>query len=207
MNLKEYLDYRNKCVICQKKLMTIVDKHPNLFVTVYENSIRISSRPKNGICMFFNFDGSYRRGKRYYKIYGEPLKIIKYCKDCCQESDEELCIIKFKSRSIGYTTMYPYYSSIDNIKKLHCSYSIDLRALTSNHYSTSLKNEIIRYFDGYRFHHVMTDFSNELTVIHTAKFEQKLEDMLVLRLPATNLSKSTNTDQLIDKVKLLTLFS
>src|SRR5580692_2706581 len=83
MDLKSILDYRDKCLFCQKDLVFYNSAHPKLQFYIGDKGFRISSGHfKSGVLMLFNFNGAYQRNKRDYKIYNSPLIINRRCTTC-----------------------------------------------------------------------------------------------------------------------------
>lgn len=202
MNLLEAIHHRDDCVICGKpmKIKLINSTYRNkLTINVTDEGLKIRSGHKDGVYLNFKFDGSYERNKRNYKIYTSPVFIEKMC-NLHPHGSEQPIIRKVRSPvTVG--------STIDNLKELSCHFSFTLFGDSSGQYDVSLHTEKIHYFNHEEFWHVNVWYNSDHTAIHNAKFDDKLEKMLTLRLPAVDLKNVKNIEQLIDKVKLYTLFS
>lgn len=215
MDLQQLLDYREKCIICQKTMIYKFAGGPRLKVSPTSKGLQIRSGHKHGIRYHFKFDGTYTRGIKWYDIYAAPIGVTKHCPTCRSDVSPGTLgsIIRLKSRSVGMTTMtgalttyMNAHSSLDNIKKQGCSYSFYFYGDSKGNYDIKQTTEYIRYCNDEEFYHINTDFMKGST-LHHARFEDNLADTLTLHIPVANMSAVKNIDQLINKFKLYTLFS
>jgi hypothetical protein len=221
MNLQEILNYRNKCLICQREMVLGYTGTPKLKVSNTTKGLRISSSHKDGIKFLLNPDGTYQRGERWYDIYDSCMILLTKSCPVCYSSiyppnslNSKNPVIIMKLRSVGATSMAgavnSYFQSggafFDSIKKQSCFYSFTVDMDGQSNYQTTLTMECIRYCDSVQFWHANTDFSKG-TTLYNAEFTDKLEDMLSLHLPIVNMSNIKDTDEFVNKFKIYSLFS
>jgi hypothetical protein len=219
MNLQEALDYRDKCLICQRELVLKGDNES--IVTTSEVGLRVRA----GSDYLFKYDGTYERGKFYKK----PAIIKKQCPVCVSNVTPAKKII-VKSRSVGMTSMnaamtkYFGYSgttsgttinstsaktTLDDLKKQGYSYTFECVVDNAGKYEVKLLSEYIRYCTKEEFWHLNTNFKDNdyKTTLHHARYENNLDNMLTLHLPLVNTNNIKTKEQFIGKFKLYTLFS
>ncbi len=219
MNLQEILSYRNECIHCDRPLVMRITKYPKLSITQNDGGLKIRSGHKDGVYLNFKFDGTYERNKRDYKIHAGPVHIVKRCNFHPLIGQQATPpgngnIIKLKSRSIGATTMSSaldnyFSSSINSLKTLTCQYDFSLFGDSQGNYACNMTREYLYWHDEEEFWHVNTHFGADFTQIYHSTFENTLDDVMRggLKIPAANLKGVKNKDQLIEKLKLYTLFS
>ncbi len=209
MNLQEAIGYRTKCIICQKDMIFTIDGYPNLSITLHDNGLRIRSGHKNGIWMFFNFDGSWRRNRRHYKIYSKSLVVTRRCPDCYNKQSYQPPMI-LKARSHGPTivfALFDRFTSLNNATTFNCSYEFIISKINKKRYEAKLSTEIIRYCDRQAFYHLVNDFTVKGAQLIRGNFVDALDNILFLKLPLITTGSIQNTEQLLNKFKLLALFS
>jgi hypothetical protein len=191
-----------------------IKEYPKLSITQNDGGLRIRSGHKDGIYMNFGFDGKYERNKRDYKIHSGPVFIQKRCNlhplaGMHVTAPTNGKIITLKSRSVGYTTMTNLGTTLDNLKQLTCQYVFTLFGDSQGNYDANLTTDFVYWHDDKEFWHVNTYFSSGYTQVYHSTYGSTVDDVLRTRLqiPAINLKNVTNKDQLIQKLKLYTLFS
>lgn len=218
MNLQEILNYRHKCIICQRDMILKYTGIPKLKVSNTVKGLRISSGHKHGIKFLLNNDGTYTRGERWYDIYDSCMLLLtKSCPICYSTTLPQASAPVFiKGRSVGATTSmasainsYLQSSGIffDSIKKQSCFYSFIIDMDGNHNYETKLVAECVKYCDDSQFWHTNTNFNDGTTTLYNAEFTDKIEDMLFLTLPAVNMTNIKSADQFLSKIKLYTIFS
>lgn len=219
MNLQEILNYREHCIYCERPLVMRIKEYPKLSITQNDEGIRIRSGHKNGVRLSFKFDGTYERNKRNYKIHAGPVRIIKRCNAHPLLSQQITPsgngkIIKLKSRSVGATTMSSainsyFGSSLNSLKTTVCQHEFHLFGDSQGNYACNMTREFLYWYDDKEFWHVDTYFGTDSSQLYHSSFENSLDDLLRggMNLPALNLKNVKNKDQLIEKLKLYTLFS
>jgi hypothetical protein len=216
MNLQQVLHYRDNCILCQRPLTYFVPEYPKLNFWEDVNGFHLRSGHKSGIAMDFNFDGTYRRNKRHYKIYSQVLKIIKGCQEC-QNLSEKLnqpmidstwlssirTNIVMKSRSpVSFS-----HTSLNNLKSKECAYTFQLEG-TAKDYSVNLNYDKVRYCDKDQFFHIDTYYHTGTSILHHARFDQTVDNIFALRIPSTvSLTNVKTVEQYVNKCKMLMLFS
>jgi hypothetical protein len=179
-----------------------VTNYPKLSITQNDGGLKIRSGHKDGVYLNFGFDGKYERNKRNYKIYAGPVYIQKRCNFHPLIGKGSIPVI-LKPRSIGIATG----TTLDNMTDTSCQYEFSLFGDSQGNYGANMTAEYLYWHDDKEFWHVNTYFSPGYTMLYHASFEQKLDDVLRLKIPAANLKNVKNKDQLIEKMKLYTLFS
>ena len=116
MNLKEIIDYRERCIICQHqmKIHHLPEGDYALTCFVKEKGFRARSKSNKGVFYMFGFDGTLTKGKRDFGMgYKTPLSFMKECPYCkpikSRITDNKNIIVK--GRSVGMTTLGAAYSS------------------------------------------------------------------------------------------------
>ena len=108
-------------------------------------------------------------------------------------------------------------TTVQNLKTMRCAYGISLTA-AENNFTVAIDIETIKYHDDTSFYHVNTsvgqyskyedDTPNELqTELLHGRFEDNLDQLSRLYIPYLNISKINTINQLITKIKLLTVMS
>lgn len=226
MNLQEILSHRSNCLICGEEMNFHAPDYPNLTFHVNKSGMKIQSgHTKHGIQMFFGFDGKYTKTKQDYKIYREPISIIRSCGNCHGHQNNQSLefssvpkrLLKMKSRSTNLSfqgspiinlSTGQYFTSLDNLKSKGCAYRFQLMGDAEGNYDGSLNYEIIRYYNEKSFWHVDTSYVGDSSILHYGDFSGHVEDILSLRIDSTvNLNSVQNTDQLISKLKMYMLMS
>jgi len=209
MNLQEALDYRSKCIICQRDL--VLKGSNESIVTLSTEGLRV----REGSNYLFKYDGTYDRGKFYKK----PALIKVQCPVCISDVMPAKAI-KIKGRSAGMTTMSAAISkffeedymgartTLDDLKKQGYCYKFECAVDNAGKYEVKLLSEYIRYCNKEEFWHLNTNFNDDSkTDLHHGRYENTLNGMLTLHLPAVNTSNIKTKEQFISKFKLYTLFS
>lgn len=227
MNLKEILSYRERCIHCDRPLTMRIEKYPKLSITQNDEGLKIRSGHKDGVYLNFRFDGKYERNKRNYKIYAGPVTIEKRCqfhplvghasipvllKSRTTGVNNKGAPILLKSRSVGATTMASAIetylgTTLDSTRDLTCQYRFTLFGDSQGNYDALLHSEFLYWHDDDEFWHVNTWFTRNTTQLYHARYEHAIGDVMRLAIPAANLKNVKNKDQLIEKMKLYTLFS
>jgi hypothetical protein len=192
MDLQKILSHRETCFICQEKLTYSIPLHPNLIFSTDNEGFHIRSGHKQGIKMNFNFDGTYQRNKKDYKIYQSALAINKNCRNCSSSTqniyvENEITINNIMSREYGYSFI------IDRLK---------------NNYVATLNWETVRYRDDQQFFHIYNNHYAHSGEIHHATLDKNVKDIFNLRMPSPiNLSNINNVEEYINKCKIIINFS
>lgn len=214
MDLKAILSHRTHCLICGTQLECYALDYPKLTFFINENGMKVSSgHTPRGIRMFFGFDGKYTRTKQNYKVYREPISVVKRCRNCWKSDDMSLEFnsvprpaIQLKGRSVGMTAVT--HTTINNMKNLECAYRFQIMGDSLGNYDGCMNYEIVRYCNDEAFWHVDTSFVTGSSILSHGKFDKKIEDILSIKVAApVNLSSVENTDQFLSKFKMYTLMS
>ena len=64
MNLQEILNYRNKCLICQKDMILNNKELVNLKVTIESDGLMIRHGKDKDRYTLFKFDGTFEKGEK-----------------------------------------------------------------------------------------------------------------------------------------------
>ncbi len=224
MNLQEILNYRNECIHCGRPMIMKIKGYPKLTTHVSNEGLRIRSGHKNGVYLFFGYDGTYVRNKRDYEIHKRPIIIHKRCNFHPMRSDNKLLgtsivnlppgPIKLKSRSTGMTTMasaiQTYYgTTLESMKDVTCQYDFMLFGDSYGNYDCKLNAEFVYHHNDEEFWHIDTYFSSNSTTLYHSRFDATVEQAVQasLKLPAMNLQNTKNIEQFLSKLRLYTLFS
>jgi len=206
MNLQEILSYRDRCIHCDRPLTMRIEKYPKLSITQNDGGLRIRSGHKDGVYLNFGFDGKYERNKRNYKIYAGPVFIQKRC-NFHPLMDNASIPVLLKTRTVGATTMAYNGTTLDSTRNLTCQYQFTLFGDSQGNYDAKMHAEFLYWHDDDEFWHVNTWFGRDSTQLYHARYEHTIGDVMRLAIPAANLKNVKNKDQLIEKIKLYTLFS
>src|SRR5271156_2172360 len=165
MDLESIVKYRDECIICCRKLKFYTKDHKNLQFDVNKHGFRIKSGAhESGIRMQFNFDGTYQRNKRSYKIYDEKLTIFRYCAHCQKKAPKpptEAPTIAAQAPNFGFIS-YKHYtlnygssgvSSLNNMKNLECNYCFRINGY-DNTYDVVMNHDSVRYYNDEYFYHI-----------------------------------------------------
>jgi hypothetical protein len=214
MNLQEILSYRERCLHCARPLVMRIKEYPKLSITQNDGGLAIRSGHKDGVRLSFGFDGKYERNKRNYKIHAGPVHIQKRCqfhplRGMHVTTPSNGKIIKLKSRSVGATTMTNFGTTLDSLRDTTCQYGFTLFGDSQGNYDVNLTTDFVYWHDDKEFWHVNTYFATGFTQVYHSTYGNTMEDLLRNRLeiPAINLKSVTNAEQLLQKLKLYTLFS
>lgn len=217
MDLKDIIDRRNNCLICGSQMNYYIPDYPKLQFSIFEKGLRIHSGHNRGIMMLFSFDGTYQRNKRHYAIYNSPITITKKC-DICSANCEPALDEKI-AKSIRFSTLFAIknrslslpgtnYTNINNMKNKECYYTFQLMGGAEGDYGCNLKHETVRYHNEEAFWHVDTSFITDSTIIHHSNFDARLDQIMMLRIPAAmNLNNLKTPQQLIDKCQMYVTMS
>lgn len=205
MNLQEILNYRDTCIHCGRPMVMGIKNYPKLTISVVESGLRIRSGHKNGVYLYFGFDGKYTRNKREYKIYQQPVTIYKRCNWHTLKgmSGYPMPTITMMNNKPVLATPN---TTLNSVKDTTCQYEFSLFG-HKEIYAAGLTAEFIYVHDDLEFWHTDTYFGANKTHVFHARFEHKLDDLMHLTLPAINLKNIKDNDQFIQKLKLYTLFS
>ena len=218
MNLQEVLDYRKKCIICQKTLVLKHETNTTLSHSIDETGLKIFSSHKKGVFYLFCFDGKLIKGKREFGVgYKTPFHFIKECPSCKPIRKEATTYlnpasISISSRSVGATTIGlavdQYHTTLENIKSYGCNYRFTLNCgKIEQGYSVQMESEIIRYPSNEAFYHIHTDFIKDETILNHGFYNDVLPQTLQLKASGKNISRLKTKEDLIEKFKLYSLFS
>jgi hypothetical protein len=178
-----------------------VVRYPKLSINVTDEGLKIWSGHKSGIYLFFKNDGTFDRNKRDYKIHSEPVHIQKHCPTHILK-EGPITVIKGNPPYIRARD-----TTLDNLRELACQYEFFLFGDSEGNYVTSLHSEFLHYNTSEAFWHLNTWFGSDATRVYYGEFYQKINEMLRLKLPATNAKNIQSAEQLISKIKMYTLFS
>jgi hypothetical protein len=201
MNLKEVLNYRNRCLICYSKMK--VSAYDLAGITIHRTSegLMIETGLK-GVAVYFKYDGTYEKMKRWNNLYSKPMSLLKECPKCIPNlSGLQRSDIVFKSRSVGATT------SVSNVKDLRCAYTFQMWGDAEGNFDSKLDWEDIKYHDDDRFYHINTKFQDNRTEIKSADFQDTIDSVFKLNVPAMKCNSIKTTSQLIHKIKTYMIFS
>lgn len=189
------LSYRSKCII-----HTSLDLHPRssspAIMELTKDGVRINPN-KNAIkskILAFNYDGTY------YPTGDYECVVYMQCDECTK-------IPTLKSRGLGFT-------ALDNIYNNCYFYNFIISSsFEDNTFSCSLIEESIKYMKDDRFYHLnfnINDGEAHCTIGNCGGeiiLTQMIEGLLYLDLPSLDMSRIKNVDQIINKLKIYTLFS
>jgi hypothetical protein len=201
MNLKEILDYRNNCLICNRPLKFKIRKYPKLSISQTDEGLKIQSENKNGVYLLLKYDGTYDRNKRNYKIYSNPIFIDRTCPHHMR-GEPDTVVTAYRG-GVGNAVD----TSLGNLRELAYSYQFTVLGDANKNYDAHLHQEIAHYYDHESFWHINTRFYAKMSSVFHAEWGQKLSAILHLNLPSIDLKNIRNVEQMISKVKLYTLFS
>jgi hypothetical protein len=196
MNLKEVLNYRNRCLICYSKMELKAYDLAGISIHRTSEGLMIETGLK-GIAVYFKYDGTYEKMKRWNNLYSKPMSLLKECPKCIPKFTNEVTL---KSRSVGATTL-------SNMKDLRCAYTFQMWGDSENNFDSKLDWEDIKYHDGEHFYHVNTKFNDNRTEIKSASFKDTIDSIFNLTTPAMKCGSVKTTDQLIHKIKTYMIFS
>jgi hypothetical protein len=206
MNIQEAINYRTNCIICSKHMPIDFERMSSarkLKITETDKGIEIRSGHKNGIYMLFKPDGQVIKTEKNYKIYSSTIQFFRRCEYCRGTTGAPIIL---KSRSVGASTALGA-SSINNLRDSAVYYSFYTYPNKYGVYTTSFSYETIRYSDGTKFWHVNTSANEHKSIIYYGKFSDPISKAIYLTVPDMNLSNVKTKEQLIDKIKMYTLFS
>lgn len=198
MNLKEVLNYRNRCLMCYSKMELKAYDLAGITIHRTGEGLMIETGLK-GIAVYFKYDGTYEKMKRWNNLYSRPMSLLKECPKCVPNLrlGEHITL---KSRSLGAT-------SLSNMKDLRCAYTFQLWGDAENNFDSKFDWEDIKYHDGERFYHINTKFNDNRTEIKSADFKDTIDSIFSLNVPAMKCGSIRTTDQLIHKIKTYMIFS
>jgi hypothetical protein len=207
MDLQQVLHYRDNCVICQKELTYFIPDYPQLDFSVDDKRFYLSHKDKPALSV--NFDNEimvevgYRNKYKHHEIFKDPLRIIKGCKNCQSEYVFRRDAWETPLNRIHNT----YHTSLNNIKAKECSYTFSI-CQASKKYFANLQFEVIRFHDDKQFYHIDSSHQGNVSALHHASFDAKLEDIFYLNLSSVvNLSNIKDLDSYIKKCRTIMLFS
>jgi hypothetical protein len=203
VNLKEALDYRNKCFICQTDMEIKSPDLAGVNMYVKENGLFVSAQ-HNEYSVHFKYDGTYKKMKKWNSLYAKPLLVLKECPICYPfiKSNGKKVKVKYKSRTLGITTL-------SQLKDFSCTYSFELFGDDRGNFDTIMDSETIRFHDDINFYHLDTSFKDNVTTTFLSGplNATEIKELFQLTIPGVNLSKINDKESLINKLKLYNVFS
>jgi len=212
-------------MICDRKLeMKSLDlAGVNITRTQEGLYVEVGSKDKD-YAVYFKYDGSYERMKKWNSMYVRPLSILKECPKCIPKVDlvEDVVLtgipkapstIILKARSVGMTTMHGVMSqflvdtTLKSLKDKRCAYTFDLFGDAEGNFDCQLNWEDISFHTKREFHQIKTNFKEDTTSIKSGAFNGTLDDIIRMNVPAVKTNTIPTTDKLIEKIKLYNLFS
>ncbi len=202
MNLKDVLNYRNRCLICYSQMELKTLDLAGVTIQRVNDGLLIETGLK-GVAVHFKYDGTYEKMKRWNNLYAKPMSLLKECPNCIPPIDLDYKDRKvvLKSRSIGASTL-------GTLKDKRCAYTITLFGDSEGNFASNLLWEDIKYNDGDNFYHINTKFADKESHLFSGSFKNdSLDSMFRLTVPAVNAESIQTIDQLTHKFKIYTLFS
>ena len=201
MNLQQLINYRSKCLICHQEMALKSLDLAGVKLILTEEGLKVETG-NVAMSAHFKFDGTYQKLKRWNKLYARPLCVLREC-DICPASavsfEDNSKKSKLLKRQAGTTLL--------QIEDLRCAYSFDIFGDDSGVFDAHLNWEDIKYHDGKNFYHINTNFITGQTELISGNFQESLDSLLRLMLPAIDISSVKNPKELINKLKIYTLFS
>ena len=197
MNLKEVLDYRRNCPLCNEKLKLDTSELANIIVVESEDNLSFMSDIDTSIS--FKFGGYYSKTVKWQSVFSEVLKVKKTCSNCTGAKYRNGTILGKSRIEIDDTKdHYSYAFSIythGDFRKYHCQ-------LDREHIKTMHQNKYWHLGQLYEENVskiIITD-TNE-----SPDYDDYAPD--IIELPIIKLSKNLNKEYLIGKISKLSILS
>lgn len=202
MNLQQVLNYHNNCIICQAEMEIKSPDLAGVRLTVTEDGLEVKTGHKD-INVFFNYDGTYHKMKRWNALYAKPLQVLKECPSCVPEIevDGKKVRIQYKPRSVGATTLL-------QSKDLHFAYTFSLFGDDDGYFDANLDWEDVKFYNKHNFYHINTKFSEKRTwLLHGVNEKDGEANVNSISFPAIFTTNVNDISQLLNKLKLYNVFS
>lgn len=199
MNLKEVLNYRNRCFICYSKMEMKAYDLAGITIHKTAEGLLIQTGLK-GVAVNFKYDGTYEKMKRWNNLYARPMSLLKECPKCIPN----ISLHRDNNRLV--VQRYPETTPA-NSKDLRCAYTFHLWGDAENNYAIKMGWEEIKFNDGERFYHLNTRFDENQTGIISGSYTDPISSLFRMYVPPIKTSNIKNTDQLVSKVKTYMIFS
>lgn len=204
MNLEQALNYHKTCIICQKEMEIKSPDLVGVHLTSNEDGLEVKTGHKD-IAVFFCYNGTYHKMKKWNPLYAKPLQVMVECPVCVPtiELEGTKVRVEYKSRGIGATTLA-------HSKDLHFAYQFSLFGDDDGSFKASLDWEDIKFFNKRNFYHINTKFESSYTFfLHGRQDANRLGgyDVDSMRLPSITTGGVSSIDQLLNKLKLYNVFS
>lgn len=200
MNLKEVLNYRNRCLICYSKMELRAYDLAGITIHKTAEGLMIETGLK-GIAVYFKYDGTYEKMKRWNNLYSKPMSLMKECPRCVPNvhlyKDNKTLVVQTSPKT-----------TVDNIKDFRCAYTFHLWGDSENNFDTTMGWEDIKYNDGDRFYHINTKFDeNRSGIISGSYLKDSIDTLFRTYVPPINSSNIRTSAQLVRKIKTYMIFS
>jgi hypothetical protein len=210
MNFKAALTYRTHCLIHNKPMLpwTIGSDQLNLTdktdlteagLDYFRPSKKLHKNPMIKMA-HYNYDNTYERTASYpKKWFGLPIVLYMACIDCTGGKAANLV----SSKTV----------TIRNIRAMQHFYTIAISGNADNKFDSYLMGEFFYYVEKDKCYHVKVDLLDKhaTCIIGNCGGSNTLADIysstLELDLPNFDSSKIQSMEQLINKLKIYTLFS
>ena len=204
MNLKEVLNYRNRCLMCYSKMELKSYDLAGINIVKVQDGLLIETGLK-GVAVKFKYDGTYEKLKRWNNLYVKPMTLFKECPKCIPNIKVDSPKVVYKPRSVGATTLDQFTREM---KDLRCAYTMVLFGDAEGNFSSNLGWEEIKYNNGADFYYLKTWHDSNKSEIQIGNFfKTNLNNMMKLSVPAVKASSLQTTNDFISKLKMYTLFS
>jgi len=201
MTLKELLNYRNKCLICDTDMEMKSPDLAGVDMFVDAGGLKVVTGHKD-ISVYFKFDGTYEKMKKWNSLYAKPLFVMKECPICIPSIKIDGRKIKIKSRSVGITRTFSDYLS-----DFRYCYTFEIFGHDNCTFDAKLNNEYIKVNDGEKYYHITTDFNEKISDIYCGKIDYTSNSTIDMKVPIINTSTINDKEQLMNKIKLYNTFS
>lgn len=191
MNLQEILNYRNNCIVCNRKMEL---SSINFTLKETDDGVLVKSKSKNNH-INFHYNGIYKYSEKanLKNIDTKPLYVLKECPHCIGKGKNKRTLIK---------------SSLNNLKSFRCAYAFKIFYDVDGNFTCKLSWEDIKFYHSNEFYHCLTDFDKNESSIKSGNFQSDTIDSIIrINVPIVNTNKFLNKEVLINKIKLYNLFS
>lgn len=189
MNLQEALDYRTTCILCDYNEFKISSGLKDSNTILSDNNLHVE---RGDASITFKFDGSFSRHKLRKNSF-VPLRFYKWCVKCAPPEDSQ--------------KEYGKAGILDIVQK-HYYYSFDVLAdVQSKQFIAALNVESVSLENDGSVFHLETSHLLKESILNYAQMTDSIIDLNWNKVPYVNLSAIKSKDQLVDKIRLFSVFS